>query len=360
MEIRVPKQEEKKKVVKFLNKVFHRPFPSLIPSLYGKNKNTMEHHFIVEENGKLVGGICAYPQEIKVGDIGISGVGVGMVATLKSMRGKGVMSSMLRRVFSEYENKAEVSYLTGRRDRYQHFGYYPAGEDYAYKISDSSIKKFVNGCPYTIELAKTDDDLNMVDTIAESAELVVKKPGATESDVLKNWFSKLYVIKENGSVVGFVSGKFRTIERIFIKDASEQDYINGVYAYKNFKGISSLEVEVMPMEKTLKQAMHSASEDYFVKSTAKYKVFSYKRLIEKLLLIGSQNDRLEDYEKIIEIKGRERLKISISNGAITVDESEEEPNVILTEEQAIASLLGIEESLVKGIGKISIRHSDFI
>ena len=155
MEIRIPQKEEKKKVIKFLNKVFHRPFPSLIPSLYGKDKNSMEYHYVVEEKGELVGGICAYPQDICVGEIAFKGVGIGMVATKKSMRGKGIMTMMLNHVFREWEGKCEVMYLTGRRHRYEHFGFYPTGINYSYKISDMSIKKYKNSNPYSIEKAKT-------------------------------------------------------------------------------------------------------------------------------------------------------------------------------------------------------------
>ena len=363
MEIRIPQKEEKKKVIKFLNKVFHRPFPSLIPSLYGKDKNSMEYHYVVEEKGELVGGICAYPQDICVGEIAFKGVGIGMVATKKSMRGKGIMTMMLNHVFREWEGKCEVMYLTGRRHRYEHFGFYPTGINYSYKISDMSIKKYKNSNPYSIEKAKTQEDFNAIDELASGAELRNVTPLSTESDTLRNWFSSAYVIKKDGETVGFAGGKFfgsNVLERLYVKDGSVEDYIDCVRAYKDYKKVTNLMVEVLPGEVEFKEAMQRVCEEYSVVSTAKYKVLDYKTLIYKLLLVGKNQGSLEDVETVVEIEGRERLKIVVSGQDVSVTVTEETPKIVLSEQRAIAILLGAEDGLVKGIGKFALRHADFI
>ena len=363
MEIRIPKKEEKKKVVKFLNKVFHRHFPSLIPSLYGKDKNSMEYHYIVEEGGMLVGGICAYPQDICVGDVVFNGVGIGMVATKKSMRGKGIMTTMLNHVFKEYEGKCEVMYLTGRRHRYEHFGFYPTGVTYSYKVSDMSIKKYESSNPYSIIKAKTKKDFMAIDELAKGARERNVTPLSTESDTLRNWFSKAYLIKKDGETIGFAGGKFfgaNVLERLYVKDGSVEDYIDCVSAYKRYKKATNLMVEVLPNELELKEAMQRVCEEYSVVSTVKYKVMDYQKLIYKLLLLGKKQGTLQDCDTIVEIEGRERLKIVVSGQDVSVTVTEETPKQVLSEQNAIAILLGAEDSLVKGIGKFALRHSDFI
>lgn len=363
MEIRVAKKEENKEVIKFLNKVFHKPFPRLIPSLYGKEKNLMDYHYVVREAGELIGAICAYPEDIIADGITINGVAIGMVATKKTSRGKGVMTTMLNHSFNEYKDKADVMFLTGRRHRYEHFGYYPAGACYSFQISSMSIKKWEKGCPYSIVKAETEEDFEAVDSMAKGARVVIKRPLARECETLRNWFSKLYLIKKEEEVVGFASGKLfkgHTLERIHLKNGSVEDYIKAVSSYKNFKKAPVLNVDVLPTECTLKKAMHACSEDYSVSSHEKYKVISYARLIEKLLLISTSENELENYNKVIEILGREKLRVSVINNKVTVAKSDESPDVVLTEEEAICSLLGQEESIVPGMVKIALRHSDFI
>ncbi|MBR2481146.1 MAG: GNAT family N-acetyltransferase [Clostridia bacterium] len=362
MEIRVAKKEENKKVITFLSKVFTRPFPRLIPSLYGKDKNMMDYHYLVEENGKLIGAVCAYPEDIVTSNTTIKGLAIGMVATLKSARGRGVMTSMLKHVDKEYPG-VDVMFLTGRRHRYEHFGYYPAGACYSFLISSMSIKKWDIGCPFEVVEAKTENDYREVDELNNVGKLRVDKPLARESDTLRNWFSKLYLIKEQGKTVGFASGKFfkgHVLERIFIKDGKVQDYVQGVLAYKKYKGATNLKVDVLPHESALKEAMHMVSEEWSINSHEKYKVVNYARLIKKLLTVTLEEKYLNDFSFVVEIVGREKLLVSVKEGEAIVEESTQEPDLTLSEAQAIASLLGGEESIVNGMVKIALRHSDFI
>ncbi len=361
MKIRVPREDEKNKVIPFLNKVFHKPFPRLIPSLYGKDKNTMPYHFILEREGDLRGAVCAYPEEIKVGEVVIKGLQIGMVATSKKTRGQGIMSAMLKHSFEAYGNECEVSMLTGRRHRYEHFGYYPAGVNYEFKISSMSAKIWENGNPYTFKTAKTETDFTMVEDLKKERRLNVTRPLATETDTLKNWFSKVYLVYKNGELVGYAGGKFfgtYNLEILYVQGGVE-DYAQAVCAYRKWRKAPSLIVEVLPTEKVFLEAMSQACEDYSIKSVYKYKVFSYKKLFEKLIAITLEDNKGLSYEGVIEIVGREKLKIVIKNGAYSIVESEDDATQAYSEKSAIAWLLGMENGAIP-LSKISLRHSDFI
>lgn len=361
MEIRIPQEEEKKKVVSFLSKVFHRPFPSLIPSLYGKDKNTMSYHFILEKEGKLRGAVCAYPEEIKVGGVSIKGLQIGMVATSKKTRGEGIMTKMLTHSFERYQDECEVSMLTGLRHRYEHFGYYPAGINYEFKVSEMSSKKWENGNPYTIVKAKTQDDFNKIEELKKERKLEVVRPLATETDTLKNWFSKAYLVYKNGELKGYAGGKLfggQNLEILYV-DGNVLDYIQAVVAYRKFKKAKSIMVEVLPTESTYLEAMSLCSEEYSIKSIYKYKVFSYKRLLEKLIAITLQDNERLSYQGVIAIEGKEKLKVKIENGTYSVEETNDDAEVTYSEKSAIAWLLGMESGVIP-LSKISLRHSDFI
>lgn len=360
MEIYVPSEKDNDKVIKFLCKVFHRPFPRLIPSLYGKGKNSMRYHFCLEKDGALRGALCAYPQEIKIGSVSINGLGIGMVATDKKARGQGIMSAMLEHSFNVYKDSADIACLTGLRHRYEHFGFYPCGVNYIYKISDSSSNKWKNGNPYAVVKAKSEEDFEAVDRLALTAEQVVKGSLATEHETLKNWFSKLYLLKREGKTVGFASGKFDVLERIYIEGGTVNDYIQGAIAFKKYRKKSLLKVEVLPVEDALKEAMASASEDYEIDCHAKFKVFSYKRLLEKLIAISLERNQSIKYAGVIEVSGREKLKINIEEGNFSVSETEEGADVVLEEWQAVQIFLGAEQGPIQGLQKIALRHSDFI
>ncbi|MBQ8178665.1 MAG: GNAT family N-acetyltransferase [Clostridia bacterium] len=362
MNIRVPNNEENKKVIKFLNKVFHKPFPSLIPSLYGKDKNTMQYHYVVEKEGVLSGAICAYPEDITLGGVTINGVAIGMVATAKKARNQGIMGMMLRRSEEAYKDSADVMFLTGRRHRYEHFGYYPAGATYCFEISSVSIKKWEKDNPYVIVRAKTEEDFLEVNELSSKRNMVVDRPRASESDVIRNWFSKLYLVKKKGRTVGYASGKFfkgYELECLYVEGGT-LDCIQAVKAYKDCVKAPVLKVQVLPTEKVYKEAMSLCSEEYVVTSHEKYKVLSYKRLIEKLIAATLSEGKTLSYEGVLEIGGREKLEIVAKDGEFAVRETDKEPTLTISEKDAIASLLGQEESIIPGLQKISLRHSDFI
>lgn len=361
MEIRVAREEENKKVIRFLNKVFRKPFPHLIPSLYGKNKNMMRYHFCLEEEGKLAGAICAYPQDIKVGDVTIKGLGVGMVATDKKMRGKGIMTKMLKHVFECYSECADISYLTGLRVRYEHFGYYPGGINYEFKISEMSAKKWEKGNPYTFVKAKTDEDFKKIELLKKEDNFSVISPLSTEVETLQNWFSKVYLVLKNGETVGFASGKFfgaHTLEFLYLEGGVDE-YAQAVCAFRKQTNAKRLLVDVLPTEKVYKKAMSLCSEEYVIKSIYKYKVFSYKRLLSKLIAITLKENPTLSYEGVVDFAGKERLKVVIKDGEYSIVETENEAEVCYDETTAIAWLLGQEEGAIPLV-KLSLRHSDFI
>ena len=363
MKIYVPNESENKKVISFLNKVFHKPFPRLIPSLYGKGKNTMKYHFAANKDGVLRGAVCAYPEAIIINGIAINGIAIGMVATDKKTRGQGIMSAMLNHSFKEYQDSYEISMLTGRRHRYEHFGYYPAGANYLYDISDMSIKKWDKGNPYTIVKAKTEEDFEAVNKLSQGCPLRVERPLANESDVLRNWFSNLYLVKKDGITVGYASGKFfvhHELECMYIDKGESIDYIQAVKAYKDMKRIKLLKVQVLPSEKVFKEAMSLCSEECTMVAHDKYKVFSYKKLLEKLVAISLVDLADLNYNGVVEIVGREKLKINVGNGAYAIEETTEAPTLIISEKDMIAQLFGLDECFIKGLHKVSLRHSDFI
>ena len=95
-------------------------------------------------------------------------------------------------------------------------------------------------------------------------------------------------------------------------------------------------------------------------SQEKYKVLSYNRIIEKLIVATLSEGKALSYEGVVEIGGRERLEIVAKDGECVVRETDKEPTLTISEKDAIASLLGQEESIIPGLQKISLRHSDFI
>ena len=358
--IYLPSKEDNKKIIRILNGIFKKHFPSLIPSLYGKGKNSMEYHYCLEEDGKLNGIVCAYPSTINVGPVSIKGLGIGMVSTRKSARGKGVMTTLLNHILGSANESYDIAYLTGRRKRYEHFGFYPAGVNYIYDISGTSIQKYKNGNPYTVKKVKSEEDINAVNELSKTGYQVVERPNTSDAEVLRNWYAKLYLLLKDGAPVGFMNVQLNKIERVYVKGGSADDYGYAISAYMQYKGKKFIKVEAIPSEKECIKALDDISEVKIVHSGFKYKIFSFARLTEKLASLAVAEGDSGSYSAVIEVVGKEKFALTVKDGAVNVCHTEEASNIVLTEQQAVSALLGGERISIPCLAPISLHHYDLI
>ena len=355
----VPSDDQNKSLIKLLNKVFRKNFPTLLPTLYGKDKCTAKYHYCIDLDGKRVGAVCAYPSEIKVGEVAINGLGIGMVATKKSARGKGVMTTLLNHALTNAEKEYDIAYLTGRRKRYEHFGFYPAGCNHMYEISNISIQKYKKGNPYKIIRVKSKAQMAMVNALSAKGYQVINRPLATDAEVLLNWHNKLYLVEKQGTPVGFISAKLIKLDRIFIDGGSQDDYAYAVSAFMQFKKLKFIMAEAIPSEAECIKALDDVSETKSIREGFKFKVFNYARLFNKLSLLAVQEGYKGEFCKTIEIEGVEKFTLSIRNGIVNVTSTEEEAELILTEQQAVEVLLGPSARDIP-LAKFGLHHSDLI
>ena len=88
-------------------------------------------------------------------------------------------------------------------------------------------------------------------------------------------------------------------------------------------------------------------------------MFNYARLFNKLSLLAVQEGYKGEFCKTIEIEGVEKFTLSIRNGIVNVTSTEEEAELILTEQQAVEVLLGPSARDIP-LAKFGLHHSDLI
>lgn len=114
----------------------HPRFEDLLPDLYQSTEEHMRRHFIVRDGGRIVSSVGVYPMDLQVGGIRLRVAGVGGVSTAASHRGQGLMSAIMKAVREGIVAEGyALSWLSGLRDRYAHFGWEKAGSDIELRIS---------------------------------------------------------------------------------------------------------------------------------------------------------------------------------------------------------------------------------
>jgi len=127
----------------------------------------IERHWICLIDGKIVGGLGAYPADWVVSNSQgeqwvISAYGIGQVCCLPEYRSRGVMSALMKA--AEADMKAQgrpVGYLGGNRRRYGHFGYDFGGNMVRYGL-DKKLLELVASANLDIRQAELADwpDIN--------------------------------------------------------------------------------------------------------------------------------------------------------------------------------------------------------
>ena len=108
----------------------HARFEALYPDLFDATDEAMGRHRVIRENGKIRACVGWYPMRVRVGACEADVYGIGQVSCDPALRGGGRMTALMGDVCEKMERSgAGLAWLSGRRDRYAHFGFEVAGSN---------------------------------------------------------------------------------------------------------------------------------------------------------------------------------------------------------------------------------------
>lgn len=120
----------------------HPSFDTLYPDLFADTDADMGRHAVVRDGaGRIVACVGAYPMTVRVAGCDIPVAGIGQVSTAAGCLGRGCMTALLtlqlRRI---REEGAALAWLSGRHDRYGHFGFETGGLVFDFTLDASSLR----------------------------------------------------------------------------------------------------------------------------------------------------------------------------------------------------------------------------
>jgi predicted N-acetyltransferase YhbS len=108
----------------------HSRFEELLPDLYQPAEESMRCHLIVRLDGRIAASVGVYPFEIRCANVQLTVAGVGGVCTAPEHRGKGLMTALIQAARADIAAQGyPLSWLSGDRERYSHFGWEKVGSD---------------------------------------------------------------------------------------------------------------------------------------------------------------------------------------------------------------------------------------
>ena len=319
-------------------------FLHLLPKLYKEQYNPAENNIILDVDGDMRAAVGLYYNTLTVGDETLKIGGIGNVAVHPDHRGKGYMQFCMLLALDEMkQNMTDISNLGGARQRYEHFSYEPAGIQTAFSYRKCNVTRTLGEnrkSKFTIKELKAED----THYIAQIAEIYNSRPyrmvrtKEAMHDILLSWNSVPYVALENDEVKGWFAyyGSKDGVHEIFYKN--EEDIEDVILLALENSGSDKIRIPVPVFDKPLYNYLALNCEIYDIGHAEQFTVFCYENVIRAFLKFKTTYQNLPDGELKVFIQGEklpEQLKITVKDNNVTVEETDEKPDIILKHLEAM-------------------------
>jgi predicted N-acetyltransferase YhbS len=337
-------------VIDLANYVFsaaHVPhdFPVLLPKLYKRDHFMEGFHYLAREGGRIKAVIGAYPLVMNIlGDL-LPGRSIGMVSVHPYARSRGYMRALMEMALEDMRQDGVVfSCLGGQRQRYEYFGYVPAGTRLVFECRKANIRHTL-GQDFTPgfslrELGPADGKLlEKIRLFHESKIARVERKKERFFDILSSWKSRVYALVEGETFGGYLvyHPGADAITEINLEDFSRLPEAVGLCLNSPDKTGRSDRVSVVAQshEREKLAVLSRFAEDYTITTAYSFHIFNYPRILTALLNLKSRGETLADGEAVLRIGREKGLRIAVSGGKAGIFPADNPAEIHLSHREAV-------------------------
>lgn len=346
-------KSDEKHLIEVLDEVFFSEeetrFLTLLPKLYKEKHNPAEHNILIKEDGVIKAAVGCYPINVTAAGKKLRIMGIGNVAVAKDCRRKGYMIELMNEALKMMiEEGYDYSLLGGQRQRYEYFGYVPAGSAFNFTINKGNISRLRDGnteTPFTAKLLEEGD----AETIAKIKALYDKMPFRADRseedmfDILNSWKCKPYVVREGDEFKGYFvmndsSGYLAEVKVLNVEETLE--FLLCIMETANNESVS-FTVPIYDTE--MCDFMSKRACGMVGCHVEQLNIFNYEKFIEAFLTIKVQRINLCSGTLNVLVHGYakdEMLAITVDGKSVTVTQTDAAPDVELDRLEAIAFFAG--------------------
>ena len=318
-------------LIDFGNMVFREDFKALLPKLYDNHPETAAEHYVIQENGKVRAMVGSFPITLYVNGEALYTRGIGTVSAHPYDRGKGYMSKLMSLAVREAkEEGAAFMVLSGRRQRYEHFGFaicgtivqftmIPENRRHCRAISTEGIG--------LLPLAENLEYLSACFVLHDRQPLHAQRGEECFLESAQSWNTRVYILLKEGSFAGYccISNEGMIQELIL-----EDEEMTLPAAMKLLEQENKELTFSVPFYKTrMIEEFMKAAEFFRLFSGPSFQVFDYPRVIKAFLGLKADVAELEPGSLVVEVQGMGRYEICVSKQNVTVEETVKKADVSL-------------------------------
>ena len=233
-----------------------------------------------------------------------------------------------------------LSVLGGRRQRYNYFSYDKLGQTISMSFNDDNMRHtFGKIRQHSISFRKlTDKDSDIfkeIKKLSESHPFYAIREEEKYFEILSSWQQSVYAGFEDGNFVGYVVAKGSDVNEFLVCDENRiPEFICALYDH--FR--SSMHVKIPVFLPKYIDALCRICEGYSVETSKFFTVLDYKAVVSAFFNLKAQYTELPEGSLVLDIDGfakKEKIEISVKNGAISVDYTDKTPDIALSHLEAM-------------------------
>ena len=337
------KDEDNKKLIEFLDEVFFsdedddRDFLSLLPKIYKDKYRPAYNNFVVQdENGEFRSAVGNFYNDMLIGGEHVKTCCIGNVAVGREYRRMGYMKELMKMSVEDMkQNGTDMAYLGGQRQRYGYFGFESAGVVYNFTYSIRALKHTLGDRKSGLTLEKLDpndaETMKKIDALYGRLPVKSVRPAENYFDVLSSWRVTPYVLKENGSFVGYLTS--RNLDYIQELDVISPEYLSKAVLciFENTEN-EDVSFPTAPFETDKIKFFSENCEGVRICGCESVLVYHFEKVLRAFMKAKASCQKLCSGELTVLIhgvNGDEKLKISVENNIPSVEKFDGEAELEL-------------------------------
>ena len=336
-------QSERDKCTDLANLAFGFDFRTLLPKVYGE-KPVMQADNYVADNGEFKGFVSVLPERLTVGDTVLKTGYVGSVCVHPDSRGQEIMIKLMDLANNNMrENSTDIAFLNGNRQRYQYYGFVPAGVTHTFNI---------HGDNWAHALKDVSADGVIFEEIHSGTELEKKaralyhsKPVHFErtefAELCRSYYKTPYAILSDGEFIGYIvtNGDKNCWTEVCVASA---EHLNmAIKAWMPTHQVWGLQVFLPEWERGLRRRLACYASGMNRSYSVQAQIFRFRRVAEAYLKVKAQTCGLSDGYIAFDIDG-ERFEITVKDGVVSARDGGDDPIKLTAYEANRLMLLPME------------------
>ena len=324
-------------------------FMNLLPKLYKDQYHPAKNNIILDVQGDMRAAVGLYYNTLEVCGEKLKTAGIGNVAVHPDHRGKGYMQFCMLLALDEMkQNMVDISALGGARQRYEHFSYEPGGIQTSFFYTTDNAARTLGRnrkSKFTARML-TENDTAIFEEISKIYSSRVFKAERTAEimyDLLRTWKAIPYVAFEGDEFKGWFAyyEDKQGVHELFYKN--EDDIEDLILIALETSGQRRIRIPAPVFDKPLYNYLALNCENYDIGHAEQFTILCYENVLRAFLKLKATYSNLADGELKVFIQGEklpEQLKITVKNNNVTVEETDEKPDIILKHLEAMRLFAG--------------------